>query len=65
MDRRWKIIIFMTYLFTARKASLSSEVPSLCGRCVPDGSAPVGNNLKEGRMDGKIIIFMTHLFNVR
>jgi hypothetical protein len=28
MDRRWKILIFMTHLFNARKASLSSKVRS-------------------------------------
>jgi hypothetical protein len=30
MDRRWKIIIFTTHLFNARKASLTSRVPSFC-----------------------------------
>jgi hypothetical protein len=30
MDRPWKIIIFLTHLFTARKASLTSRVPSFC-----------------------------------
>jgi hypothetical protein len=30
MDRRWKIIIFLTHLFNARKASLASGVPSFC-----------------------------------
>jgi hypothetical protein len=28
MDRPWKIIIFLTHLFNARKASLTSRVPS-------------------------------------
>jgi hypothetical protein len=28
MDRPWKIIIFLTHLFNARKASLASRVPS-------------------------------------
>jgi hypothetical protein len=30
MDRRWKIIIFTTHLFNARKASLTSRLPSFC-----------------------------------
>jgi hypothetical protein len=30
MDRQWKIIIFLTHLFNARKASLASGVPSFC-----------------------------------
>jgi hypothetical protein len=29
--RRWKIKIFLTHLFNARKADLASGVPSLCG----------------------------------
>jgi hypothetical protein len=37
MDRRWKIIIFLTHLFNARKASLSSGVPYLCGIDFPNG----------------------------
>jgi hypothetical protein len=31
MDRRWKIIIFLTHLFNARKGNLSSKVPFVCG----------------------------------
>jgi hypothetical protein len=38
VDRRWKIIIFMTHLFHARKASLASRVPSFCGIDIPSGA---------------------------
>jgi hypothetical protein len=30
MDRRWKIIIFLTHLSSARKGGLSSKVPFFC-----------------------------------
>jgi hypothetical protein len=37
MDRRWKIIIFLTRLFNMRIASLASGIPSLCGIDLPSG----------------------------